>query len=50
MSHDSEGARRAINISLGPIAGLTAPVLAPLESVLERMREAEGLAFEYEGD
>jgi hypothetical protein len=45
-----EGARRAINISLGPIAGLTAPVLAPLESVLERMREAEGLAFEYEGD
>lgn len=45
-----EGARRAINISLGPIAGITAPVFAPLESVLERMREADGLAFEYEGD
>lgn len=45
-----EGARRAINISLGPIVGLTAPVLAPLESVLERVREADGLTFEYEGD
>lgn len=45
-----EGARRAINISLGPIAGLTAPVFAPLETVLERVREADGLAFEYEGD
>jgi hypothetical protein len=45
-----EGARRAINVSLGPIVGLTAPVFAPLEGVLERMREADGLAFEYEGD
>lgn len=45
-----EGARRAINISLGPIVGLTAPMFAPLETVLERMREADGLSFEYEGD
>jgi len=45
-----EGARRAINVSLGPIAGLTSPVFLPLESMLERMREADGLAFEYEGD
>ncbi|HET9452735.1 MAG TPA: hypothetical protein VFO66_00525 [Gemmatimonadaceae bacterium] len=45
-----EGARRAINISLGPIVGLTAPVFGPLENVLERMREADGLTFEYEGD
>lgn len=45
-----EGARRAINISLGPIVGLTAPVVAPLESLLERVREADGLTFEYEGD
>ncbi len=41
-----EGARRAISVSLGPIAGVTAPVFAPLEAILERLREAEGLAFE----
>jgi len=45
-----EGARRAITVSIGPIVGLTAPVFAPLESVIERMREADGLAFETEGD
>ena len=45
-----EGARRAITVSLGPIVGLTAPVLAPLESMLDRLREADGLAFDHEGD
>jgi hypothetical protein len=45
-----EGARRAITVSLGPIVGLTAPVFAPLDSMLDRLREADGLAFEYEGD
>jgi hypothetical protein len=45
-----EGARRAISISIGPIIGITAPMFAPLESVIERMREADGLAFETEGD
>jgi hypothetical protein len=45
-----EGARRAISISISPIVGLTAPVFAPLESVIERMREADGLAFDTEGD
>jgi hypothetical protein len=45
-----EGARRAISVSIGPIVGLTAPVFAPLESVIERMREADGLAFDTEGD
>ena len=45
-----EGARRAISVSIGPIAGLTAPVFAPLESVIERLREADGLAFDTEGD
>ena len=29
---------------------LTAPVFAPLESVLDRLREADGLAFDYDGD
>src|SRR4029078_1369887 len=45
-----EGARRAITVSLGPIIGLTAPVFAPLESVLDRLREADGMAFDYDGD
>ncbi|HKO16947.1 MAG TPA: hypothetical protein VJU87_11960 [Gemmatimonadaceae bacterium] len=45
-----EGARRAITVTIGPIVGLTAPVFAPLDSLLERMREADGLAFETEGD
>jgi len=45
-----EGARRAITVSLGPIVGLTAPVFAPLETMLDRIREAEGLTFESEGD
>ena len=45
-----EGARRAINVTLGPIAGLTAPIFRPLESALEAWREADGLAFDYEGD
>lgn len=45
-----EGARRAINITVGPIVGLTAPVFRPLENALETWREADGLAFDYEGD
>ena len=45
-----EGARRAINVTLGPIVGFTAPVFRPLESALEVWREADGLAFDYEGD
>ena len=27
-----------------------APVFAPLETMMERLREADGLAFETEGD
>jgi hypothetical protein len=45
-----EGARRAITVSLGPIVGLTAPVFAPLETMLDRLREADGLAFDFDGD
>jgi hypothetical protein len=45
-----EGARRAISVSIGPIVGITAPVFAPLESMMERLREADALAFETEGD
>ena len=43
-----EGARRAITVSLSPVVGLAAPVFAPLESLLDRLREADGPA--YEGD
>jgi len=45
-----EGARRAITVSLGPIVGLTAPVFAPIETMLDRLREADGLAFDCDGD
>ena len=45
-----EGARRAINVTLGPIVGLTRPMFLPLESALDAWREADGLAFDYEGD
>ena len=45
-----EGARRAITVSLSPVVGLAAPVLAPLESLLDRLREADGMTFDYEGD
>ena len=45
-----EGARRAISVSLGPISGLTAPVFAPLEAMMDRLREADRFAFEIDGD
>lgn len=45
-----EGARRAINISLAPVAEVTAATRARLENLLDTLREADGLAFEYEGD
>lgn len=45
-----EGERRAITISLEPAAGMSGPVFAPLESLLERLREADALSYEYEGD
>lgn len=45
-----DGARRAITISIGPVVGIAAPILAPLESLLERLREADAMAYDYEGD
>ena len=45
-----EGARRNITISLSPMIGLAAPVLAPLESMLDRLREGDAMAYDYEGD
>lgn len=45
-----DGARRAINVTLGPVVGLTAPMFRPLESALDAWREADGLAFDSEGE
>ena len=45
-----EGARRNITISLSPVVGLAAPVLAPLESMLDRLRAGDAMAYDYEGD
>jgi hypothetical protein len=45
-----EGARRAINISLGPIIGMTAATRSRFETLLDTLREADGLAFEYDGE
>ncbi|HEX2778501.1 MAG TPA: hypothetical protein VHM30_03310 [Gemmatimonadaceae bacterium] len=45
-----EGARRAITISLGPVLEMTAGARARIENMLDTVREADGLTFEYEGD
>ena len=45
-----EGTRRAISVSLGPVLELTAAARMRLENMLDKLREADGLAFEYEGD
>ena len=45
-----EGARRAINISLGPVLELTAGARARVDAMLDTVREADGLTFDYEGD
>lgn len=45
-----EGARRALSVTIGPIVGLTSAGLAPIENVLDRLREADALAFDFEGD
>ena len=45
-----EGARRAINITLTPVAGLTSVVRNSADGFLDMLREADGLAYESEGD
>jgi hypothetical protein len=45
-----EGARRAITVSLTPLLGITTATRTRLEGLLETLREADGLAFDYEGD
>ena len=45
-----EGARRAINITLTPVAEVTAAVRASTEGFLDMFREADGLAYDGEGD
>ena len=45
-----EGARRAISITLDPVIEPTLTAIAKIESVLEHFREADGMAYELEGD
>jgi hypothetical protein len=45
-----EGARRAIGFSLTPVVDLTAVTRAGVDSVLDRLRDADALAFDTEGD
>jgi len=45
-----EGARRAIGFSLTPVAELAGASRGGVESFLDTMREADGLAFDIEGD
>ena len=45
-----EGARRAITVSLTPVVDVAEMTKARLDGVLDRVREADGLTFEYEGD
>jgi hypothetical protein len=45
-----EGARRAITVSLTPVLGITVATRTRLEGLLETLREADGLSFDYEGD
>jgi hypothetical protein len=45
-----EGARRAIGFSFKPVAELTTATRTRVESILDTMREADGLAFDIDGD
>ena len=45
-----EGARRAINITLTPVAEVTAAVRSRADGWLDMLREADGLAYDTEGD
>jgi hypothetical protein len=45
-----EGARRAIGFSLTPVAEITSATRAGVEALLDTVREADGLAFDIEGD
>jgi hypothetical protein len=46
-----EGAQRAISVSLaGSAFGFPHPFFAPLDSLLERLREADGEAFEHDSE
>jgi hypothetical protein len=45
-----EGTRRAITVSLGPVAGLPVSNDPRSEGLLDMLREADGLTFDVEGD
>ena len=45
-----EGTWRAISITLDPALALTPATAANFDALLDTMREADGLTYEYEGD
>jgi hypothetical protein len=45
-----EGVRRAIGITLDPLAGQTRAALGKLDGFLDVFREADALTFEYEAE
>jgi hypothetical protein len=45
-----EGARRAISITLDPVIEPTLGAIAKIENMLDLFREADGMAYELEGD
>jgi hypothetical protein len=45
-----EGARRAINFSLIPVVEVTAAARLRADALLDTLREADGLAYDNEGD
>ena len=44
-----EGARRAIGFSLTPVVEVTSAVRTQVDTLLETLREADGLAYDTEG-
>ncbi len=44
-----EGARRAIGFSMTPVVEMTSAARATVDSLLDNLREADGLAFDTEG-
>lgn len=44
-----EGARRAIGFSLTPVVEVTSAVRAQVDTLLETLREADGLAYDTDG-
>jgi hypothetical protein len=45
-----EGARRAISFSFSPMVAMSMPGAVQMDTMLESLREADGIAFDNDGD